>query len=257
MRRSNVEPAMRQFMTEQNIGAGVLGVMWKGEIIYNKPFGWMDKSHTIGIRHDVMMRVASLTKPITAAAIRKLEACGVLTLDQRVFDVGQPGGGILQLEPWPSVGDPRIADITVGHLLRHRGGFPTNEDIARDPSFQSIEIANRMKVKSPPGREMMMRYALGQKLDCIPGERDAYSNIGYLALGLVIERASRMEYLKYIQDHVFATLRISPDDVIQGRTRTDDRSDRDHGTTLVGSRQPATCSTRTDRRFAGRTVDGT
>ena len=108
-----MEPVMRRFMEKHGIDAGALGAIWNGTIVYNKPFGWMDKSRTIGIRNDVMMRVASLTKLVTAAAVRKLEEGGRITLNDRVFDVGQPGGGILELQPWPSIGDPCIADITV------------------------------------------------------------------------------------------------------------------------------------------------
>ena len=144
-----------------------------------------------------------------------------------MFDIGQRGGGILQLEPWPTIGDPRIADITVDHLLHHRGGFVSNTDPSRDCTFQSIEIAKRLNVDSPPGRELMMRYALGQKLEGVPGQQFAYSNIGYMALGLVVERASGLSYLEYIRESIFAPLRISTHDVIQGRTQREDRNERE------------------------------
>ena len=222
-----MEPVMRRFMEKHGIDAGALGAIWNGTIVYNKPFGWMDKSRTIGIRNDVMMRVASLTKLVTAAAVRKLEEGGRITLNDRVFDVGQPGGGILELQPWPSIGDPCIADITVNHLLRHRGGFVSNKDVDRDYTFQAIEIAKRLNISSPPGREMMIRYALGQKLECVPGQQYKYSNIGYMALGLVIEKSSGMRYLDYIREYVSAPLCISTHDVIQGRTQRDDRNERE------------------------------
>ena len=49
--------------------------------------------------------------------LRRLIADGQLSLSDNAFDVGQPGGGILQLDPFPSLGDPRITNITVANPI--------------------------------------------------------------------------------------------------------------------------------------------
>ena len=118
-----LDALMTEFMSTTAIGAGSLGVIQNGAVAYRTSFGWMDRDRTIAVPDDLTMRVASLTKPVTAAAIRNLVADGRLALDAKVFDVGQVGSGILDLDPWRSVGDPRITDITIDHLLRHRGGW--------------------------------------------------------------------------------------------------------------------------------------
>ena len=216
---------MTEFTEEHGIGAAALGIMKDGEIVYDQAFGWMDRERTVPIRQDVMMRLASVTKPFTAAAVQELARGGALDLDALVFDLGQPGGGLLDLAPFPSLGDARLAEITVQHLLRHRGGW--DRDVAGDLTYREIEIAAVMSVPSPPGAENTVRYILGQPLQFDPGSERAYSNIGYMVLGLVIEEVSREDYLRHLFRAVLAPLGVRSDDIIQGRTFPRDRSDRE------------------------------
>ena len=216
---------LEQFTEQHAIGAAALGVMLNGDIIYEGTTGFMDAERRIPVVRDVMMRIASVTKPITAAAVRQLAADGMLALDDRVFDLGQPGGGLLALDPFPRLGDARLEEITVLHLLRHRGGW--DREVAPDWVFGEIEIAEAMSLPSPPGRENTVRYVLGQPLQFNPGSRRAYSNVGYLVLGLIIERVSGQDYTTYVRENIFAPLGVPFEDVIQGRTLPEDRSARE------------------------------
>ena len=216
---------MVEFTEKHGIGAAALGIMKDGEVVYDRAFGWMDRDRTIPIRQDVMMRLASVTKPITAAAIHELARDGALELDAFVFDLGQPGGGVLDLAPFPSLGDVRLAEITVRHLLQHRGGW--DRDAAGDLAFREVEIARAMSVPSPPGRRTTVRYILGQPLQFAPGSQRVYSNIGYLVLGLVIEEVSGDDYMDHVFEAVLAPLGVRSQEVIQGRTFFKDRSDRE------------------------------
>src|SRR2546423_12455734 len=42
-----------------------------------------------------------------------------------------------------------------------------------------------------------------------PGSRNAYSNAGYVVLGLLIERLSGQDYYSYVRDHIFAPANMS------------------------------------------------
>ena len=231
---------LEQFTEQHTIGAAALGVMLNGDIIYEGTTGFMDAERRIPVVRDVMMRIASVTKPITAAAVRQLAADGMLALDDRVFDLGQPGGGLLALDPFPRLGDARLEEITVLHLLRHRGGW--DREVAPDWVFGEIEIAEAMSLPSPPGRENTARYVLGQPLQFNPGSRRAYSNVGYLVLGLIIERVSGQDYTTYVRENIFAPLGVPFEDVIQGRTFPEDRSAREpwYDAEGMGRNGPAT-----------------
>ena len=215
---------LQRFIDAHGIGAAALGVMKQGTTTYDA-VGHMDPQRRVPARQDIMMRLASITKPITAAAIHKLASAGMLALDDRVFDLGQTGGGLLRIDPFPQLGDSRLADITVLHLLQHRGGW--DREVAPDFAFREIEIAAALSVASPPGRENTVRFVLGQPLQFNPGSRRAYSNVGYLVLGLVIEEVSGADYMTYVLEEVLDPLGVARDDVIQGRTFPEHRSARE------------------------------
>lgn len=220
------EPILRDFMKQQGIGAAALAIMKDDRVVYELAMGWKDDERTISLPDDVMMRIASLTKPITAAAIRKLADSRRLGLDDRVFDVTGDGTGLLKIQPFPQLGDPRIADITVRHLLGHRGGW--DRDSTSDFALKhEIPIARALSMPSPPGPRNTMRYVLGRPLQFDPDSRKAYSNLGYLVLGLLIEEVSGQDYMTYVHENILAPLGVAPGDLIQGRTFPADRDPRE------------------------------
>jgi len=63
---------MTAFMSRHDIEAGALGIMRNGDIVFERGFGWKDVQRQVALPPDAMMRLASVSKPITAAAIRAL-----------------------------------------------------------------------------------------------------------------------------------------------------------------------------------------
>jgi CubicO group peptidase (beta-lactamase class C family) len=216
---------MISYMCSRDIKAGVLAIMKDGVIVFERGYGWKDEAQTTPHRQDALMRVASVTKPFTAAAIRVLIQDGKLSLDTKAFNLGQPGGGVLDLEPFPSLGDARLADITIEHLLTHRGGW--NRSLVGDLTYMEIPIANAMGIPSPPGRENTVRYILGQPLQHTPGQVSAYSNIGYLVLGLIVEKVSGQELVQFIHDRVLSPIGVPRTEFERGRTFPEDQSPRE------------------------------
>src|SRR5690606_2671848 len=121
------------YMDANAITAGVLGVMQDGRIVYLRGFG--EDYDGNDLPENALMRVASLSKPITAASIRRIAADGVIDLADNAFDLGQPGDGILDDDPWPAIGDNRFQNITVNHLLNHQGGW--DHDTDNDGTFEN------------------------------------------------------------------------------------------------------------------------
>jgi len=216
---------LESFSELHGIGASALAIMKDGDVVYEGVSGFMDAGHNMSIVSNVMMRIASVSKPVTAAAIRQLAADGLLALDAQAFDLGQPEGGLLTLQPFPSLGDSGLMKVTVEHLLLHEAGW--DRDSAADWVFREIEIAGAMSVPNPPGRENTVRYVLGQPLQFDPGSETVYSNVGYLVLGLIIEQVSGKDYLTYVRENIFAPLGIPAEDIIQARTFPGERSVRE------------------------------
>lgn len=219
---------MTTFMDDNGITAGVLGLMQDGRIVYLRGFG--EDYNGNDLPENALFRIASLTKPVTAAAIRQLVDD---TVNTNAFDLGQDGGGILNFAPWPALGDNRQQNVTVFHLLNHQGGQNVDPDgdgvnDIPDWTYRETTIASQMGVDSPPGREATLRYILGQPLQQNPGDGTifgtwptgrTYSNFGYLALGLMVEELSGQSYINYVRRNVLTPRMWVPStEIHSGRT---------------------------------------
>lgn len=219
-----VDRIVANFMIENDIGAALVAVSLHGKLVYSRAFGWSDKERTNPLNTKGVMRLASVTKPFTAAAIRRLIQEGKLSLNDRVFDLDGSGYRLLSLEPFGEV-DSRLADITVDHLLRHRGGWDRDEEGVGDLTYKEIEIAKAFGVPAPPGTELTARWIMGQPLQFDPGSKKAYSNFGYMLLGLIVEEVTKEDFLLYLKREIMPKQRGWPrPKLLLGRTFKKDQN---------------------------------
>lgn len=202
------DAAMLNHMNQYGVEAGILGVMKDSEVVYLRGFGYLSPGIAgLGIpgtplSEMAMMRLASCEKPLTAAAIHKLAAAGALDLEDNVFDLGQWNGGLLNIAPAGTLATEYLKIVTVQDLLDHEGGWD-RDLIGYDPMFDAVNIAAFFGVPSPPTRQQIASFMLTQPLQHIPGTTFAYSNFGYMLLGLIVEQQSGMSHQAYIQQAVF------------------------------------------------------
>ena len=189
-------------MVKWGIPGGAVAVVKDGRLIYSRGYGYSDIETATPTAADALFRLASISKPITAAAALKLEEEGKLDLDTPAFsfrpDITEPSG---------TTRDARINGITVRQLLWHVGGW--DRDQSGDPMFNPVGIAQALGVLAPAGCESVMRYMLGRPLDFAPGTRFAYSNFGYCVLGRVIEKVAGESYPNYVKEKILTPLGIS------------------------------------------------
>ena len=221
----NVEALLQSFMVGKPIPGGTIAITHNDQVIYERGFGYSDAAKTIPMQETALMRLASVSKPVTASAIHQLAKDGRLDLNAKVFNISG-NGGILNVAPYNgTLGDSRLRDITLQHLLEHKGGW--NRDTAGDLAFQDIQIANVMGVPSPPGIANSAQYILSQPLQFTPGSDYNYSNIGYMFLGMVVEAVSEEEYESFVDNHVLAPAGIPAWEVDAGRSFAADQNVRE------------------------------
>lgn len=211
---------MREFVTEHDIPGGVVGVASHGghdELSQVRGYGYRNRERTDPMTPGTLLRIASLSKAFTRAAIRKLIREGAIQSSQPAFP-------LLDLDPLPGEAyNPNLDTITIGQLLNHQGGW--DRETAYDPLFVQIDIALERGWDEPPTEEQLLRYMLGEPLQFEPGERRAYSNLGYLVLGKVIEAVTGKPYREYLRTDLFDPHGIT--DVYPGRSLPEDRPDRE------------------------------
>lgn len=195
----------------------VLAVAFDGEPIMFRGYGWRDVDRTDPMTLDSLFRIASLSKRLTRAAVDRLVAETDLTRESKPFE-------LLDLEPLGGeVADERVYDITIEHCLMHDLGW--DRDQSRDPVFTQRDIALDLELDRPPTTEEIVRHWLTVPLDFEPGSHEAYSNIGYSIVELLIEHETGMAFEDYLQEAVLDPIAV--EDIHPAATFPADRPDRE------------------------------
>jgi CubicO group peptidase (beta-lactamase class C family) len=194
----DLEAAVMAFMEDRSITCGSFAVTRNGRLVLARGYTWTAARTPVisPTRPISLFRTASVTKPITAAAVLRLIQEGRLHPDDRVTS-------LLRLGP---AADPRLDGVTVLHLLRHRGGW--DRGVSGDPMFADQDIASALGRPLPVAPDDIVRYVTARRLDHDPGTTFAYSNYGYLLLGRIIERVTGLPYAVYVSRAVLAPLGI-------------------------------------------------
>ena len=95
---------------ENGIPGLVIAVSVDGKITWKHGFGYADVENRVLANSNTVMRIASISKSITAAAVGKLVEDGLLDLDKPVSEY---------VEAWPKDHPP----ITTRQLISHMGGI--------------------------------------------------------------------------------------------------------------------------------------
>jgi CubicO group peptidase (beta-lactamase class C family) len=178
-----------QFMRENQVPGCSLAVGRRGELVYARGFGFADEKRMVPVTPRWLFRIASVSKPVTAVAVMQLVQAGKIALDEPVLKYVNA-----------KVNDPRWQRVTILHCLQHRSGM--DREKSGDPIGAVSRISKDLNVPYPVSAESVMRWTMSRPLDHDPGTKMAYSNIGYLILGRVIEAASGKKYEDYVKESV-------------------------------------------------------
>lgn len=186
---------VRAYMRKWAIKGASLAITRNDSLIYAKGYGWADEENQIPMEPSHILRMASVSKLITAAGIMVLQDRDSLSIKDTVFG---PSGILRDAQFASVIKDRNHHKITVEHLLRHQGGF------YRDPLFSSRDVMHQLQLDCPPCKEDFFELVLSHKLRFMPGTWQKYSNFGYLLLSEIIEQVSGMPYEEFIRKEVLA-----------------------------------------------------
>ena len=144
-----------------------------------KGYGLANIEHGVPVKPETVFQSGSLGKQFTGAAVMLLVEDGQIVLDEKVSKY---------LGPVPSA----WAGITVRHLLTHTsgaGGYPKGFDFRRDYT-----------------EDEMLKRILEEPLLFQPGEKFAYSNLGYVTLGILIGKVTGKFYGDFLGKRIFTPL---------------------------------------------------
>ena len=182
-RSEAIDRLMQSYAAERQFNGSVL-VAEKGNVIYSHGFGLANMEWNIPNTPTTRFRLASVSKQFTAMVILQLAQEGKLDLDEKV---------IAYLPEYPK---PQGEMITIHHLLTHTSGIP---DRTGDTNIE-------WQLRSSTTPEALLARHWSLPLEFPPGSRFNYSNSGYVALGLIIQKLTAMPYEKAIQQRILDRL---------------------------------------------------
>lgn len=222
-----VDQVMASTLSSTGATAATVTVMKGSQVLHDQGYGHLDAAASRPVPANALMVTASIVKPVTAAAIQRLASQGKLSLSDHVFCTGSNAPCWLPQALLSGSTDVRVAAITVQHLIAHQGGWDIGRHGNLDFDKQEAVVQQVFKLSSPPTRDDDIRYWLAQPLDFAPGSRTAYSNFGYLLLGRIVELASGMGYLDYVQSQLLEPLGVAKGDFAGAASLLADRSPRE------------------------------
>ena len=173
---SALDKDIMKYLKRWEIKGASLAIMRNDSLIYAKGYGWADMEKGDSMTTRNIMRVASVSKLITATGIMLLQEQGKLSLSDKVFG---EGGILCDSIYTAAIKDKRMFRITVEQLLRHKGGFSCGRG---DPMFSTTDIIRQFKLDDAPDSETLLKCILTRPLGFAPGTTQLYSNFGYLLL---------------------------------------------------------------------------
>jgi N-acyl-D-amino-acid deacylase len=183
------DKCIRELMEKYEMPGGTVAVAKNGRLVYARGFGWANREKHLPMQPDSLLRIASVSKPITATAVLRLVEQGKMKLEDPILPYLKKFGA-----EKASNRDRRWEKITIDHLLRHTAGFD------RDKSFDPMFIPQPSRRPLDPTG--IIRLMLEKPLDFDPGEKFAYSNFGYCLLGRAITEVTGKTYEESVRELV-------------------------------------------------------
>lgn len=178
-----------------------IAVAVNGRLAWLRCYGMADRERGVRVTPRTPFSLASISKPFTAAAVAVLARSHGVSLDKPCRALQ----GVDAPPLWPSG-----REATVRELGAHAGGLPT---------FFEMYPAGPNAREPRPTSELLRVY--GHTV-FEPGSTYEYSNLGYAALGSLIEQVSGQRFSAFVQDRLITEIGLIDtfldDDIARLRT---------------------------------------
>lgn len=196
---AGIDRAAREVLAASGAPSLSLAVVKDGKLAYLQAYGDARLDPKAAARPEMRYAIGSISKQFTATALLMLAEEGKLSLDDPVARF------------LPAL--TRASEVKLRQLLSHTSGYQDYWPQDYVPPFMLREI----------GADGILERWAKRPLDFDPGTQWQYSNTGYVIAGLVVEKASGMPLMKFLESRLFSPLGMpSPWDVDQAQLHEPD-----------------------------------
>jgi CubicO group peptidase (beta-lactamase class C family) len=188
--------ALQPFVDNHTLAGAVTLVADRDKVLSLEAVGYSDIAADRPMKTDAVFWIASMSKPITAAALMMLVDDGKVKLDDPVEKYLPEFKGqwvaISHDDDYLLLRKPK-RPMTVRQILSHTSGLPFKSAM-EEPTLDVL-----------PLRDAVRSYAL-TPLQSEPGSKWAYSNAGINTAGRIIEVVSGVSYEEFLDKRLFGPL---------------------------------------------------
>lgn len=171
--------------------SGVVAVYDDGQPRFQGAYGYAHRGFKVPNQVDTRFRLASVSKPFTAAAVLRLVQDGALALDTPITS-------------YLRLGRTRLpAEITIAQLLTMTSGIADWFDEQADWDAEWQRLLRDYPVPLLRGNRDYLALFSGLEPLQPPGQGYRYSNAGYILLGMAIEKAAAAPFPQAMRRLVF------------------------------------------------------
>jgi CubicO group peptidase (beta-lactamase class C family) len=173
---------MQKAIAERVFPAASIAITHKGKLVGKKAFGHFTyEPNAPETTADSIFDLASVTKVVATTSM------AMILYELGLLDLDMPAVGLL---PEFAADNPRNPEVSIRMLLTHSSGLPAYEKLF-------LEAKNR---------EDLLAAAFATQLTAAPGTRTEYSDIGFIILGVALERLAEEPIDSFCRREVFGPL---------------------------------------------------
>ena len=187
---SAFEAELASDISTDGVGGCAAGVVFRDRLIWARGFGWADVGRLRPFQLSTIGRTGSISKSLTAILMMQLAEAEIIALDD-------PVSGFLPAIT--KLKDPLEGSVpvTFRHLASHTAGLVREPDL-KGAASGPIDLWEQKILVSIPNTSFNSQ----------PGERYAYSNIGFGILGLALSRAAEKPFMALMEEYIFHPLQM-------------------------------------------------
>ena len=191
-RAKQLDAILAKAVTSGQPGLAVL-VKKEGTVLFEKGYGLRKIKGRAPITPHTDFRLASVTKQFTAMSVMLLERDGKLRYESALTEI---------FPDFPAYGKA----ITIRHLLTHTSGLPDYEDLMdQEEKSHGKRWSPAHQIQDEEVLALLEKQTRGK---FAPGTSWAYSNSGYVVLGLIVAKASGVSYPEFLKRRIFDPLHM-------------------------------------------------
>jgi len=203
--KSRIDSTLQSYVNTGNVG-GVSALIFENDKeVYFNAFGFADRENQKPMERETLVRIYSMTKPITGTALMQLWEDGKFDLDDPLEKYAPEFSDMKVYEGVDEKGEMILVDadrpISIRDITRHTAGFPNRNDI---PGLS--EIMEEVDARSFENTLTVMAEKMGKTpLWFHPGTQWEYG-LSVDVQAFLVERISGQPYGEYLREHILDPL---------------------------------------------------